>query len=83
MSLSILGAYLRNLILGTRVTSGDARGQAKQKQSVILLFEGLPQEPDFENQGDLWRGQRSGKAETERWVSFSRLRRSSAQQPFL
>jgi hypothetical protein len=37
---------------------------------VILLTKGLPQEPDFEDQGDLWRGQRSGKAEGERWVSF-------------
>ncbi len=32
---------------------------------VILLTEGLPQKPDFEEQGDLWRGQRSGKAEGE------------------
>jgi hypothetical protein len=32
---------------------------------VILLTEDLPQKPDFEDQGDLWRGQRSGKAETE------------------
>jgi hypothetical protein len=40
---------------------------------VILLSEGLPQEPDFEDQGDLWRGQRSGKAVGERWVSFSLL----------
>jgi hypothetical protein len=29
---------------------------------VILLTEGLPQKPDFEEQGDLWIGQRSGKA---------------------
>jgi hypothetical protein len=50
---------------------------------VILLTENLPQEPDFEDQGDLWRGQRSGKAEGERWVSFSRLGSSSARQAFL
>ncbi len=37
---------------------------------VILLTEGSPQEPDFEDQGDLWRGQRSGKAGGECWVSF-------------
>ncbi len=41
---------------------------------VILLSKGLPQEPDSECQDDLWRGKRSGKAETERWVSFSQLR---------
>ncbi len=35
-----------------------------------LLTEHLPQEPDFEDQDDLWRGQRSRKAEGERWVSF-------------
>ncbi len=38
---------------------------------VISLTEGLPQEPDFEDQGNLRRGQRSGKAEGERWLSFS------------
>jgi hypothetical protein len=32
---------------------------------VILQNEGLPKEPDFEDQGDLWIGQRSGKAEGE------------------
>ncbi len=37
----------------------------------ILLTENLPQEPDFEDQDDLWRGQRSGRAVGERWVSFS------------
>ncbi len=42
--------------------------------SVILLTEGLPQEPDFEDQGDLWRVQRPGKAEGERWVSFFLMR---------
>jgi hypothetical protein len=26
---------------------------------VILLTEGLPQEPDFGDQGDLWRGQKA------------------------
>ncbi len=103
VSFSYLRAYLRNLILRTRVTSREARGQAKQEENdgchsadwwltsgtwfwgpgwplerpevrqssrrvmdVILLTEGLPQEPDFEDQDDLWRGQRSGKAEGER-----------------
>jgi hypothetical protein len=32
---------------------------------IILLTKGLPQVPDFEDQDDLWRDQRSGKAETE------------------
>jgi hypothetical protein len=32
---------------------------------VTLISEGLPQEPDFEDQDDLWRGQRSGKTEGE------------------
>ncbi len=32
---------------------------------VILLTEGLPQEPDLGGQDDLWRGQRSGKAGEE------------------
>jgi hypothetical protein len=40
---------------------------------VILLTDGLPQEPDFEDQGDLWKGQRSGKAKGECWMSFSCL----------
>jgi hypothetical protein len=43
----------------------------RRVMGVILLTEGLPPEPDFEDQGDLWRGQRSGKAEGEQWVSFS------------
>ncbi len=37
---------------------------------VILLTKGLPQVPDFEDQCDLRRGQRSGKAEGKWWVSF-------------
>ncbi len=28
---------------------------------VIFQTDGLPQEPDFEDKGDLWRGQRKGK----------------------
>jgi hypothetical protein len=36
---------------------------------VILLTECLPQEPDFEDQGDLCRGQRPGK-ESELWETF-------------
>ncbi len=45
------------------MTSVEATGQANQEESdgCHFLTEGLPQEPDFENQGDLWRGQRSGK----------------------
>ena len=30
----------------------------------------LSRDPDFEDQDDLWRGQRPGKAETEQWVPF-------------
>jgi hypothetical protein len=57
-------AYLRSLILRTRVTSGEAREKASRKRvmGVILLTHGLHQEPYFEKLGDLWRGQRSGKA---------------------
>jgi hypothetical protein len=57
----------KSLILRTRVTSAEARGQAKQKESdgVILVTEGLPPEPDFDDQDDLWRGQKIGKAVAE------------------
>jgi hypothetical protein len=45
------------------------RPEVKQSSSrvmgVILLTEGSPQEPDFEDQDDLQRGQRSGKARGE------------------
>ncbi len=64
-------AYIRSLILRTRVTSGEARQRRHRVMGVILLTEGLPQEPDFEDQGDLWRGQRSCKAEKESRVSSS------------
>ncbi len=50
------------------LTSAEATGQAKQKEQWVSFFmqdEGLPQKPDFEDQGDLWRSQRPGKAETE------------------
>jgi hypothetical protein len=71
-----LRTYHRSLTSRTRMISGEARGQAKQEESDgchlwSFLTEGLHQEPDFKDQSDLWRGQRSGKAEGERWVSFS------------
>ncbi len=108
---SWLSTYLRSLILKTRMTYGEARGQASSRRvmgvilpdwvlaygawfwgpgwpmkrpevrqscrrvtGVILRTEGLPQELDFEDQGELWRGQRSGKAEGEWWVSIYWLR---------
>jgi hypothetical protein len=43
----------------------EAKLSRRRVMGVILLTEDLPQEPDFEDQGDLWRGQRSGKAEGE------------------
>jgi hypothetical protein len=55
----------RNLIFRTRVTSGEAGGQGKQKKSVGCHSSWLKaylQKPDFQDQGDLWRGRRSGKA---------------------
>ncbi len=54
MLLSFLRAYLRTLILRTRVSSEEARSQEKKGK---CLTECLPQEPDFEDQGDLCRGQ--------------------------
>ncbi len=73
MSFSRLSAYLRSLILRTRVTSGEARGQGSRNRvmGVILPTEGLPKESDLDDQGDLCGGQRSGKAVGEWWVSFS------------
>jgi hypothetical protein len=45
------------------------RSEVKQSRNrvmdVILLTECLPPKPDFEDQGDPWRGQRSGKAAGE------------------
>jgi hypothetical protein len=38
--------------------------------SFFMQTEGLPQKPDFQDQDDLWRGQRPGKVEGELWVSF-------------
>jgi hypothetical protein len=54
-------SFLINLIVEDQ---GDQRrGKAEEElRGVILLTDGLPQELDFEDQDDLWRGRRSGKA---------------------
>jgi hypothetical protein len=43
----------------------EVRQSSRRVIGVILLSEDLPQEVDFEDQDDLWRGQRPSKAEGE------------------
>jgi hypothetical protein len=55
----------QDLILRGDSERPEVRQNRRRVIGVIFLSVGLPPEPYFEDQGDLWRGQRSGKAEIE------------------